>query len=205
MGLLVNILYQVTIALKVPVMLGLVIALAWVLYEAGAFLRQWVDRARAARSWGHFLARIPGEKARPGPLKAEFFRLKSYPTLVAMFAGKAGRYPDDPEQLDKLISDIEIEANRLCHRMRVGVRVGPMLGLMGTLIPMGPALMSLSTGNLEEMATNLVIAFSTTVIGLVIGAVCLVMLLARQHWYARDLSDIEHLVQSAFFPRGGPE
>jgi len=203
MEFLVDILYQITVALKVPVILGLLIAQVWTLYEAGAFLREWVDRRRAFRHWQGFLSRIPGGKERPEALKAAFLDLPAAPTLVALFAAEAARHPDDEAHLEKLFADAEIEANRRCYRMRVGVRVGPILGLMGTLIPMGPALMSLSTGNLEAMAHNLIIAFSTTVVGLMIGAMCLVMLIARQHWYAKDVSDLEHLFQRVFTSAGG--
>ena len=198
MGTLIDILYHITVALKLPVVLGLMIALAWTLYEAGSFLREWVDRKRAFGPWRRFLGRIPGGRSNPQTLKAAFFDLPTFPTLVALFAAQAVTEPDDEAQLDKLFSDVEIEANRRCYRMRIGVRVGPILGLMGTLIPMGPALMSLSTGNLEAMAQNLIIAFSTTVVGLLIGALCLVMLIARQHWYAKDMSDLEHLFQRVF-------
>lgn len=203
MGPLVDILYHITVALKVPVILGLMIALVWTLYESGGFLREWVDRKRAFRRWQGFLGRIPAEKGNPRALREAFFALPAAPTLVALFAAQAASDPEDEAQLDKLFADVEIEANRRCYRMRVGVRVGPILGLMGTLIPMGPALMSLSTGNLEAMARNLIIAFSTTVVGLLIGALCLVMLIARQHWYAKDMSDLEHLFQRVFVPGGG--
>jgi len=197
---LVNILFHITVALKAPVILGLMIALVWVLYESGRFLRELVDRKRGEKRWKDFLPLIPRMRNDADGIKKAFFALDRHPTLLAMLAENARDHQDNPEQLDKLIADIEIEANRRCHRMRIGVRVGPVMGLMGTLIPMGPALMSLSTGNLEEMANNLIIAFSTTVIGLLIGAMCLVMLIARQHWYAKDMSDIEHLVRTAFFP-----
>jgi biopolymer transport protein ExbB/TolQ len=66
---------------------------------------------------------------------------------------------------------------------------------MGTLIPMGPALMNITTGDIALMAGNLVIAFSTTVVGLMIGAFCLIMLVVRQQWYAKDMSDLDYLLQ----------
>ena len=49
--------------------------------------------------------------------------------------------------------------------------MGPVLGLMGTLIPMGPALVGLSSGDIASMAYNMQVAFATTVVGLVIGAI----------------------------------
>lgn len=68
-----------------------------------------------------------------------------------------------------------------------------MLGLMGTLIPLGPALMGLSSGNIQALATNLVIAFSTTVLGLLVGGVAYAVLVVRRRWYYQDFSDMEYI------------
>jgi biopolymer transport protein ExbB/TolQ len=70
-----------------------------------------------------------------------------------------------------------------------------MLGLMGTLIPMGPALMGLSSGNIQQLAANLVIAFATTVLGLLAGGVAYSILLIKKKWYTQDLSDMEYVVE----------
>ncbi len=78
-----------------------------------------------------------------------------------------------------------------------------MLGLMGTLIPMGPALRGLSQGDLESMTGNLIIAFNTTVIGLLVGALCYVIFTIRQHWYNKDLLDLDYLVNAIFSSDSG--
>ncbi len=199
MSPLVGILYNITLALKVPVVLCLLFALAWMLFEAGGFGREWLDRKLAASKWRVFLVLIVEKDAHPESLKKAFFDLRSYPTLLALFATRARILPENPAHLDKLISEIEIEANKRCCRMRVGTRIGPILGLMGTLIPMGPALLGITTGDLETMAGNLIVAFSTTVVGLLIGAACLMMLIVRQYWYAKDMSDLEYIAQMIFF------
>ena len=51
------------------------------------------------------------------------------------------------------------------------LKMGPMLGLMGTLIPMGPALVGLSTGDIASIAYNMQVAFATTVVGLFSAAI----------------------------------
>lgn len=70
-----------------------------------------------------------------------------------------------------------------------------MLGLMGTLIPMGPALMNLASGNISEMATNMIVVFSTTVLGLLIGGINYIMAMIKKRWYSQDLSDMEYVVE----------
>lgn len=62
-------------------------------------------------------------------------------------------------------------------------RCGPILGLMGTLIPLGPGLTALGNGNMEILATALTVAFDTTVVGLLIGLVNYCISRMRRRWY----------------------
>ena len=73
-----------------------------------------------------------------------------------------------------------------------------MLGLMGTLIPMGPALLALSQGDVMTLANNLIIAFGTTVLGLLIGGIAYMMTEVRNRWYDGDLSDIAYICEMLF-------
>ena len=66
-----------------------------------------------------------------------------------------------------------------------------MLGLMGTLIPMGPALVGLSTGDIGSMAYNMQVAFATTVVGLFSAAIGFITQQVKQRWYTRDLNRLE--------------
>jgi biopolymer transport protein ExbB/TolQ len=201
MDFITDILFQITIALKIPVVGCLVVAFGIALFETGIFLREWAERRRVAGPWAAYCTALFQRKKSPAELRAGLRDLEARPALVGLFSRQAFRQPDDAAYLEKVMSDTEIEASRRCNLVRLGVRLGPVLGLMGTLIPMGPALMSISTGNMEEMAHDLIIAFSTTVVGLVIGSLSLVMLTVRQHWYAGDMADIESLLQTVFPPR----
>ena len=69
-----------------------------------------------------------------------------------------------------------------------------MLGLMGTLIPLGPALIGLSQGDLETLAQNLMIAFATTVVGLFSAGIAYVLTQVRRRWYWEDMSDIDYIL-----------
>ena len=69
-----------------------------------------------------------------------------------------------------------------------------MLGLVGTLVPLGPALTGLATGNIQTLAGNLVIAFTTTTFGILIGAFSYAVSLIRHAWYEQDMSDLEFVV-----------
>jgi biopolymer transport protein ExbB/TolQ len=89
---------------------------------------------------------------------------------------------------------LEIDITRRLAQLALATRVGPMLGLVGTLIPLGPALTGLATGHMEVLAGNLIIAFTTTVFGILIGGFAYAISLVRRTWYEQDLSDLEFLV-----------
>lgn len=71
--------------------------------------------------------------------------------------------------------------------------MGPILGLMGTLIPMGPALVGLSTGDIASMAYNMQVAFATTVVGLVVSAIGFLTQQVKERWAVKSLSLLEYL------------
>jgi biopolymer transport protein ExbB/TolQ len=71
-------------------------------------------------------------------------------------------------------------------RLKLAVRLGPALGLMGTLIPMASALQGLASGNLPALASNLVTAFAATVVGLAISLLAFLMAAAREDWARTD-------------------
>jgi len=74
-------------------------------------------------------------------------------------------------------------------------KMGPVLGLIGTLIAMSPALVGLSTGNIAGMAYNMQVVFATTVIGLVVSAIGLISLQFKQGWYAKDVNNLDYVAR----------
>ncbi len=73
--------------------------------------------------------------------------------------------------------------------------MGPILGLMGTLIPMGPALVGLATGDIASMAYNMQVAFATTVVGLVVSAIGFLTQQVRERWSVKDITMLEYLAE----------
>jgi len=76
---------------------------------------------------------------------------------------------------------------------RVLVKVGPSLGLLGTLIPMGSSLAALSQGNLEAMSGQMVAAFTSTIVGLAAGTAAFAVAARRQRWLDEDLRELRLL------------
>ena len=70
-------------------------------------------------------------------------------------------------------------------------KVAPMLGLMGTLIPLGPGLIAIGEGNTEVLSQSLLIAFDTTILGLIVAAIAIVVSTIRKSWYAKYMAAFE--------------
>jgi biopolymer transport protein ExbB/TolQ len=101
--------------------------------------------------------------------------------------------PDGTDRIAKRLADYDYTSMKRLERTRILVRLGPALGLMGTLIPLSPALAGLAKGNVDQLTHDLRVAFSVTVIGLLTGAIAFTASLVRERVYAQDYSDVEFL------------
>ena len=96
----------------------------------------------------------------------------------------------------ELISAHETMFIKKTNKTDILIRVGPILGLLGTLIPLGPGLAALGTGDIATLAESLTIAFDTTVTGLSIGALSFLISKYKKQWYETELIDIETLAEA---------
>lgn len=94
---------------------------------------------------------------------------------------------------DFLLTNFENDAEKDVILSKLLSKIGPILGLVGTLIAMSPALVGLSTGDITGMAYNMQVVFATTVIGLVVSAVGLVSLQLKQRWYAKNVNNLDYV------------
>ena len=91
----------------------------------------------------------------------------------------------------KLVAREETRYNRIISRNEMGMKAAPMLGLMGTLIPLGPGIAALGTGNLVELSTSIIVAFDTTVAGLATAVVCMAVVKVRRSWYDDYMNEFD--------------
>jgi len=100
-------------------------------------------------------------------------------------------------RLERMLQTAELAAARRLDRVRFVIKVGPALGLMGTLIPMGVSLASLAEGNIPKMAGSMVTAFTATVAGLACGVVAYLIALVRENWARADIREMEFITEIA--------
>ena len=93
----------------------------------------------------------------------------------------------------KLVENEEEKIDDSMEKTDIITRIGPTLGLMGTLIPMGPGLAALGSGDINVLAQSLTVAFNTTIVGIGCGALCYVISKIRRKWYDKYTSDLDAL------------
>ena len=189
---LIGLLFTICNVLLVPVIIVLLSFLGWTVILFGGFLREALARRGTRRTLDQCLA-----AAKRGEAPARLWgRLQAARSGVAhAFCAHAEPGTSETAILTHAVAELEHGITDSMARLSLLTRVGPMLGLMGTLIPLGPALAGLAAGDMQGMAQNLVVAFTTTVIGVLIGALSYAIGLVRRAWYARDLCDLEFICQ----------
>ena len=91
--------------------------------------------------------------------------------------------------------ELDLQAHTLLEAPRVASRVTPMLGLVATMIPMGPALKSLSDGDLAQVSHNLTVAFSAVILALIAASITFWITNVRRRWLAEEMVLIARLRQ----------
>lgn len=161
-------LYVISSTLFYPVIVGLVLLVFWVVVSFGGFLREYLQRRQG-----------------------ESFAVRRYKEILQSKA--LSLYADI--ELERFLQSAELELVKSLDKIRFVIRVGPALGLMGTLIPMGIALSALAQGDMPKMASSMVTAFTTTVVGLACGVAAYLMSLVKEKWVRADMREMEYLTE----------
>ncbi|MBR2151317.1 MAG: MotA/TolQ/ExbB proton channel family protein [Prevotella sp.] len=114
-------------------------------------------------------------------------------SLLTKYLADLLAHPGSEAYADYIITHYETEAAKDVNLARLLTKLGPVLGLIGTLISMSPALVGLSTGDISGMAYNMQVVFSATVVGLVISAVGLYTQQLKSRWYAKDVNRLDYV------------
>ena len=173
----------ISTALQVPVVVAILYLLARGLLALGGFYGQWSDRLRRRHHMGT-LADIPATQLLD-TLEQACVRPKDALRQALQALRKA---PADPVWHERVVTEFELAVDQRLALFRTMTRIGPLLGLMGTLIPLGPALVALAGGDIAVLARKMDVAFATTVVGLVIGAIGFMLHQTTQRWAMDDLS-----------------
>ncbi|MDQ3758969.1 MAG: MotA/TolQ/ExbB proton channel family protein [Actinomycetota bacterium] len=193
-----EILFDIADALRVPVLVLALLALALVLFELGGLVAELLRRRQRSRVALDQAIVSAGTALGSGDSGRAYLELGKVATSRSMrgVLGSVVEHRSAQNGADRIAKDLaefDYASVRRLERTRILVRVGPALGLMGTLIPLSPALAGLAEGDVQTLSDNLRVAFSVTVAGLLIGSIAFAISLVRDRLYGQDFSDLEYV------------
>ncbi|WP_029292740.1 MotA/TolQ/ExbB proton channel family protein [Chryseobacterium hispalense] len=186
-----KVLFWVANSLLIPDIIILLILFGRSLLLTGSFYNQFITKQKNDKLLDKSIKELSPEKTEALknslPNKDNSLYVKHLRDLLS--------HQPDVAYSDFLISSFEGEAEKDISVSKMLAKLGPVLGLIGTLIAMSPALVGLSSGDISGMAYNMQVVFATTVVGLVVSAVGLVTLQFKQRWYAKETNNLDYVAQ----------
>ncbi|MDE6866005.1 MAG: MotA/TolQ/ExbB proton channel family protein [Muribaculaceae bacterium] len=192
MNVISNILYWISTGLLVPVIVLLIYFFLRSLILIGGFFGQYMTEKKTAAMLDKKVKEI--NPSNINDFLASFSDKKGI--LVIDYLNEIYKSADSPARLDMLVSEYELAAEKNIATSKILTKMGPILGLMGTLIPMGPALVGLATGDIASMAYNMQVAFATTVVGLVVSAIGFITQQTKERWAQHNLMILDFITET---------
>lgn len=191
MNVISNILYWISTGLLVPVIVLLIYFFIRAMILIGTFFGQYMAQRKTSA-----LLDEPIKNIKPEEITAFINNLPDKTgSLVIIYLKKIIAYYNSQAHVEMLLTNYELEAEKNISTSKILTKIGPILGLMGTLIPMGPALVGLANGDIASMAYNMQVAFATTVVGLVVSAIGFITQQIRERWALRNLAILDFAAQ----------
>jgi biopolymer transport protein ExbB/TolQ len=180
-ALLQSAIYLISVSMLYPAMFLLTAGFAVAVISSGAVAAEWAERSRLKKAGG---SRGGGNMARES---REIMR-----KLSDML-----REPDIGwDDVEIFWREARLAVWKKLDYLRILARLGPAMGLVGTLIPMSTGLASLSQGDASRLSGDLVVAFSTTVVGLCSGVAAYILYIVRSRWAEGDLDRLRIAIES---------
>lgn len=180
-------LFWIANSLLVPVIILLIVLFVRSLILSGVLYGQYLTKKKSDKEMNPKLNGLTPQALQE--LKASLPEKDN--SLFISYLRKIFSNEDNPAHRERLLANFEIDADKDLAKSKTLTKLGPILGLMGTLIAMSPALVGLSSGDISGMAYNMQVVFATTVVGLLISAVGFITQQVKQRWYLQDITNLE--------------
>ena len=186
-----QILFLVSDSLLIPDIIVLLVLFVRALFLVGSFYNQYITKYKNERQLRPILNALTPERI--DELQAALPERDN--SLYIKYLRAILARPADDTYADYMITNFENDAEKDVVTSKLLAKVGPVLGLIGTLIAMSPALTGLSQGDISKMVFNMQMVFATTVVGLVVSLVGLVTLQFKQRWYAKEVNQLDYITR----------
>ena len=189
-----DILHVVSQTLLIPTILLLLGFIAYALFCIGSVVSEYfTERKNFQVKMPKFLAALMAAKQDeiPDVIRSSGLLKRQKTALLTVYDYRT--LPGDAlvALIRRLVNEEETRYDRIAGRNNMAARVSPMIGLMGTLIPLGPGIEALGRADTSVLSSSLLIAFDTTVAGLVVAAICLIIGKIRSNWYGNYMSALD--------------
>ena len=184
--MLIDIMHTITNALQVPVIVLLMALAVLMVVIMGMLLAEFFTERRYFRLSVPELVDNLQSSPDPEAVIRESGMLRRQKTALFELLSHPLATPSERESM--AVNIVAQEQAIFDNRVKVTdfiAKVGPMLGLMGTLIPLGPGVIAIGAGDTETLSVSLLVAFDTTIMGLVVAALALLVSTIRKSWYTK--------------------
>lgn len=197
---LTSLIHILSESLLTPVVVLLVISIVIVILSFGGLINEYISRKPIKSEDLEDLIRKVSFSTNVDQMKEEINNSDLFDYQKEILTRIADNYDIGPDARKALASELisaqETILIKKTNKTDILVRVGPSLGLLGTLIPLGPGLASLGAGDIATLAESLTIAFDTTVTGLTVGALSFLISKYKKQWYESELIDVETVAEA---------
>ena len=197
---LTSLIHILSESLLTPVVVLLVISIVIVILSFGGLINEYISRKPIKSEDLEDLIRKVSFSTNVDQMKEEINNSDLFDYQKEILTRIADNYDIGPDARKALASELisaqETILIKKTNKTDILVRVGPILGLLGTLIPLGPGLASLGAGDIATLAESLTIAFDTTVTGLTVGALSFLISKYKKQWYESELIDVETVAEA---------
>lgn len=195
-----SILHVISLSLLIPVIVGLLAFMAYAIISFGGMISEYSSRIKTTPKEIEDIIKQISHPPTSEQIMAvvEKSGIPQGQKNILIDLANTQDMPDASREAlaRKLVENEEIKAMKGIEKTDIVTRLGPTLGLMGTLIPMGPGLAALGSGDINTLAQAIIIAFDTTVVGLAAGGIAYVVSKVRRRWYEEYISNLDTLVDS---------
>lgn len=193
MTILGKVLHSMTSVLQIPVVIILILFIAAILVATGWIISEYMNEHK------HMQVQLPKllDEIRAGeqPIEEIIGTSGLLKTQKEALVEITKHSDFNNLMLESLAANLlEREQERYDAKLKptdLLSKLGPMFGLLGTLIPLGPGIIALGQGDTMTLSQSLMTAFDTTIAGLIVAAIAIVISTIRRGWYNNYMSVLE--------------
>ena len=197
-----SIMHSISQTLLIPVMFVLVVFFAYAIINVGILIAEYYKRRKARFNLKIFVNQLMALKDKRYP--DEIIKViqegeipRAHKEVLVTIANSSNVSAEFRESLAlKMAEDEGIAAAKKLEKTDIIAKISPAVGLMGTLIPLGPGLTALGSGDIQNLAQHLLIAFDAAVLGMAAAALSFTVSKIRRRWYEEEISNLETMLDT---------